>query len=75
MTPNRSGPRNPLAPRAAVLAAVALVGVGIIGSSCSSDDETPDEEPQLERIDQPAEVDEERLGGEPGAVNDPEQGG
>lgn len=52
-----------------VLVAV-VVGLGWI-SGCSSS-ESP---PELERIDQPAQVDEERLGGQPGAVNDSEQGG
>jgi hypothetical protein len=36
---------------------------------------TEDSPRQLERIDGPAEVDEERLGGQPGAVNDGDEGG
>lgn len=47
-----------------------IVGVGVV-AGCTSE-ESP---PELERIDQPAQVDEERLGGQPGAINDSEQGG
>jgi hypothetical protein len=44
-------------------------------AACTSDESPGEEEPQLERIDQPAQVDEERLGGTPGAVNEPGSGG
>ena len=49
----------------------ALVTASAIGAGCTSTDSPP----QLERIDGPAEVDEERLGSQPGAVNDAGQGG
>jgi hypothetical protein len=57
-----------------------LVGVialvAVVSTACTSDggDEPPNQN-QLDRIDQPAQVDQDRLGGQPGAVNDDESGG
>jgi hypothetical protein len=52
-------------------AAVGATSALSLGAACSTEDSPR----QLERIDGPAEVDEERLGGQPGAVNDGDQGG
>jgi hypothetical protein len=46
--------------------------VAVVSLSACSTSESP---PQLERIDGPAEVDEERLDGVPGAVNQGEERG
>ncbi|MDX2381629.1 MAG: hypothetical protein QNM02_17940 [Acidimicrobiia bacterium] len=64
----RQGSGFPTRCRAAVaVAAVAMVSL----SACSASDSPP----QLERIDGPAEVDEDRLDGVPGAVNQGEERG
>ena len=57
-----------------VRVAVAGMALAMLTAGCASGsgDDSP---PGLERIDGPAEVDEERLDGQPGAVNDGDQGG
>jgi len=66
-------PRRRAAP-ARLLVGVAAAVVLVATTACTSD---PDDEPppQLDRIDRPAQVDQDRLDGQPGAVSDDESGG
>jgi hypothetical protein len=78
MRTERAGGRQTATVRRVVAIVVAAVLAAIVApgalTACSSDG---DEEPpaQLDRIDQPAQVDEDRLDGQPGAANDDGSGG
>jgi len=73
MRPSRDARRRAAPARLLVGVAAAVVLVATTACTSDGDDEPP--APQLDRIDRPAQVDQDRLDGQPGAVSDDESGG